>query len=209
MLAEHGGAILFREESRKARTEGFDTQAMLDQLVEAVAILACCPGGVTVFGYHGAAEDVRQDWGLVRPAPLPQAEGEDPPASEGMVPDPAHALPVLRAIGRLEMRWFDRPLGPLEALLPIAVLDRVRAWQAQGALTEEQLRRLRAALPDLEQRGDDLFRLQRGASRQRFDQLAHALAVLAFLPAGVTAFGMSFCSRAQSTQEDASPGGGA
>lgn len=203
VLAEHGDAILFLEENRKARKESFDTQSMVDRLVEAVATLAFCPGGVTVFGCHFAAEGVQRGWGLTDRDLVPDAEGEDHPMPGGMWPDPAHALPVLRAIGRLEMRWLDRPFGPLDALLPTAVLDRVRAWQAQGGLAEEHLNQLRAALPDLEQRGDDLFQLQRGASRQRFNQLAHTLAVLAFLPAGVTVFGMSFCARTRYAQEEA------
>lgn len=43
-IGSHGDAIQFREKGQTAR--------MIDMLVDGLAVLAFCPGGVTAFGLH-------------------------------------------------------------------------------------------------------------------------------------------------------------
>lgn len=188
LLGTHGDAILFFDESRKAKKGGFNTEAMFEKLVDGISILAFCPGGITTFSCHFDAEEVRQGWGIAGLlTPSDEASSQHRPPI-----DLACVLPIMRAISRLEMRWFGQSLDQLETLLPFAVLDQVCTWWASGGPTEEATSLVTAALPDLEQRGDDLFTFKRGESQRRFVQVANALALLSFLPAGVTSFGMSF-----------------
>ncbi|MFH1486630.1 MAG: hypothetical protein ABIH46_11210 [Chloroflexota bacterium] len=51
-LCEHGDALLYREKGR--------TGEMAGRLVDAIAVLAFLPGGITIFGQHFEAGDGRE-----------------------------------------------------------------------------------------------------------------------------------------------------
>jgi hypothetical protein len=206
-FAEHGDAILYLEKSRTAKKKGFDTDSMYEKLVESVSILAFCLGGVTIFGCHFDAEEVRRGWAIPdpnSPAPGETGEGDGGSLPEGNAFQPqfdlARVLPVMRAIARLEVRWFWHSFAQLEALLPFAVLDEALGLLESGGPTDEMVASVLDSLPDLEQRGDDLFVIAKGESHRRFVQVAHALALLSLLPAGVTYFSMSFNARDMAMQ---------
>jgi hypothetical protein len=91
--------------------------------------------------------------------------------------------------GRFEP-GFDLLTISLSAAVPLRILEIVQA----GGPTESDLARARSSTADLTANGADLFFRSRvkGASAERFNQVAEAIAVLSFQPGGVSAFGMHF-----------------
>jgi|SRR5712692_630000 len=63
-IGSHGDAILFRVKNQ--------TGQMMGKLVDGVAVLSFVPGGITIFGLHFEAEEIRKQWGL--PEPPPESE---------------------------------------------------------------------------------------------------------------------------------------
>jgi hypothetical protein len=53
-IGSHGDAILFSVKRK--------TSEMMGKLVEAVAVLSFAPGGITIFGLHFDAEELRKLW---------------------------------------------------------------------------------------------------------------------------------------------------
>jgi len=52
-MGAHGDAILFYQKGK--------TTEMINKLVEAMAVLSFCPGGITVFGVHFEVESSNND----------------------------------------------------------------------------------------------------------------------------------------------------
>lgn len=79
----------------------------------------------------------------------------------------------------------------LAAAVPLRIME--IASGALGTLTEADVERVRGYLPALLEHGDDLlYRGRKGATAERFNQLTHAIAALAFQPGGVTFLGLHF-----------------
>lgn len=79
----------------------------------------------------------------------------------------------------------------LTIALNVAVSVRVLEFIKRGGPTNEDLERARTILKDLGERGTDLyFRSNKeGATADRFEQVADAIAVLSFCPGGIVIFG--------------------
>jgi hypothetical protein len=60
-IGSHGDAILFPVKRK--------TREMMGKLVDGVAVLSFAPGGITIFGLHFDAEELRQQWGMPEPEP--------------------------------------------------------------------------------------------------------------------------------------------
>jgi hypothetical protein len=78
----------------------------------------------------------------------------------------------------------------LEAAVSVYVLE----FQQHGGITDTDIVRVQSYLEDLKVHGNDLFHRseKRGETAERFDQVAEIIAVLSFVPDGVTVFGLHF-----------------
>jgi hypothetical protein len=94
-----------------------------------------------------------------------------------------------------EPTTLSLPGAPSGHPLPLALEGAVPVWIAEikdrGGPDDTDYERVRAFAPVLAERGDRLLHGSRvpGETADLFNRLADALAVLAFLPGGVRAFG--------------------
>lgn len=87
---------------------------------------------------------------------------------------------------------FEQTSELLRAFLETAVTLHVAELRRQGGPTAADLSRVRESLPLLLEHGDALFFKEKGRTGQVATAVAEAMAVLAFAPGGVTAFGLHF-----------------
>jgi hypothetical protein len=79
----------------------------------------------------------------------------------------------------------------LPILLPLAIEMRINEIKARGGITERDVTRIQSYIEDLAAHGDDLLyrAKKKGETARYFNQLADAIAVMAFLPGGIKVFG--------------------
>ena len=85
---------------------------------------------------------------------------------------------------------FDPLTISLSAAVPLRIMELIR----NGGPSQEDFERITSYQEDLTAHGDDLYfrNANNNATATRFNQVADAIAVLSFLPGGITAFGMHF-----------------
>lgn len=83
---------------------------------------------------------------------------------------------------------------PLALTLALAVPLLIAEMAQHGGPTAEDYTRVASYADDLAFHGDDLLYTSRkpGETARRFQQVAEAIAVLAFCPGGITVFGLHF-----------------
>ena len=83
---------------------------------------------------------------------------------------------------------------PLALTLALAVPLLIAELAQRGGPTAEDYARVASYADDLAFHGDDLLYVSRqpGETALRFQQVAEAIAVLAFCPGGITVFGLHF-----------------
>ncbi len=93
----------------------------------------------------------------------------------------------------------QKPTDPKEPMLritlSIAVPWRMLDIAERGGITEQDVARVKSYLGDLTgPKGTDLFfkSEKKGETAERLNQLADAIAVMAFLPGGITSFGQHY-----------------
>lgn len=86
----------------------------------------------------------------------------------------------------------------LRVALSAAVPLRMAELRAAGSITDQDVERVRGYAQVMAEHGDDLLYRRKGETAARFNQLADALAVMAYLPGGVTFLGLHFESSARS-----------
>ena len=196
--ATSGEALIFYNATPHAKKKGRDTEAMLGKLVDSVALLAFCQGELSTFGLHFDADEVCRNWGL---PVLAAGQRRADMGCSGTLPDPRRALTVMRALAWIEARYSWRDRGELPAILTALVQKNIHAVRARGGVGEDDMIRIAASLEELERHGEDLFILRPGKTARRLVQVADALAVLTFLPAGITWLGMHFKGSTSETVE--------
>ncbi len=70
-IAEHGDALLYREgttRNKEGQINNIGTAEMVNKLVEGLAILSFCPGGVTFLGLHFDASEMAKRLGIAMAA---------------------------------------------------------------------------------------------------------------------------------------------
>jgi len=85
---------------------------------------------------------------------------------------------------------FDLLTMTLGAAVPLRIMELLR----KGGPNQEDFERITSYQEDLTAHGEDLFfrHETNHATATRFNQVADAIAVLSFVPGGITAFGMHF-----------------
>lgn len=85
---------------------------------------------------------------------------------------------------------FDLLTISLNMAVPLRIMELIR----DGGPTDADYERIKSYQEDLTAHGDDLlFRnAKNNATATRFNQVADAIAVMSFMPDGITAFGMHF-----------------
>jgi hypothetical protein len=101
-----------------------------------------------------------------------------------------------------QMKPDERSANLLSTSLSVAVPLRIHDMLQNGGPSDRDLARVRSYQSDLMERGADLFFLKAGATAERFNQVADALAVLSFSPGGITLFGQHYDSREVQAQQE-------
>jgi hypothetical protein len=85
---------------------------------------------------------------------------------------------------------FDLLTISLSAAVPLRIMKLIR----DGGPSEADFERIKSYQEDLTTRGSDLYfrNTKNNATATRFNQVADAIAVMSFLPGGITTFGMHF-----------------
>jgi hypothetical protein len=85
-IAQHGDALLYKEgttrDKKTGETRNIGTAEMVNKLVEGLAILSFCPGGVTFLGLHFEASEIAKRLGI---AMEPEEPIEEPIESEASI----------------------------------------------------------------------------------------------------------------------------
>lgn len=90
---------------------------------------------------------------------------------------------------------------PLPLFVSTFVPLRIRELQQVGGATEQDFERARAFVPDLCEHGDALLYREKGRTGEMAGRLVDAIAVLAFLPGGISIFGQHFEAVMQSVNK--------
>ncbi len=96
---------------------------------------------------------------------------------------------------RSDKKPTDLKNSVLSFTLSIAVPWRILEIAERGGITEQDVARVKSYLGDLiGPKGMDLFikSEKEGETAERFHQVADAIAVMAFLPGGITSFGRHY-----------------
>ena len=88
---------------------------------------------------------------------------------------------------------FDMRGHPLSGMLAVAVTLQLKEMEDRGGPTDREVKDAQAFGQILGENGDLLlFGGKPGEAAALFNQLAHAVAVLAFCPGGITIFGQHY-----------------
>lgn len=97
-----------------------------------------------------------------------------------------------------EARYRAEAGGLLALTLAAAVPIRIHELKQRGGPTDTDFERVRPFGAELAERGDRLlFRGKKGESAELLNKLADSIAVMAFVPGGVKAFGQHYAATAK------------
>lgn len=80
----------------------------------------------------------------------------------------------------------------LKAHLAFIVPLRIIEIRQEGREWTEHMARVRTYMPDILERGELLFHYEKGTSNRLASKVADAIAVLSFVPGGISLFGLHF-----------------